>query len=498
VSFILPDNVENLILTGTSSVNATGNLLPNALTGNTGANILDGGQGADTMIGLAGNDTYFVDDAGDQAVELAAAGSDTVKSVVALTLFDNVENLILLGTDNIDGTGNGLNNNSITGNAGNNRLDGGFGNDTMIGGLGDDTYVVDDTGDKITEVFNAGTDTVEATVSFTLATYVENLTLTGANPINGTGSSAANVITGNDAANILDGRAGADTLFGGDGDDTFILDNAGDAVTEDLTHGTDTIKSSVAHALEGNVENLTLTGSGAMSATGNDLDNALTGNNAANVLDGGLGADKMSGLSGNDTYIVDNLGDVVIEISAAGGTDTVEASVSHTLGLNVEKLILTGADPIDGIGNTRANTLTGNDAANKLIGLAGNDTLQGGKGGDTLTGGVGSDILTGGEDADIFHFDALAEKSDTITDFLSGTDHIEIVAAGFTGAVVGAVNLASNATPAPTTAAGWFLFDTDNGRLSWDDDGTGAHAAQLLATLTSLPHVLTGADLLVV
>jgi Ca2+-binding RTX toxin-like protein len=294
----------------------------------------------------------------------------------------------------------------------------------------------------------------------------------------------ANIITGNDAANILNGMAGADTLNGGDGDDTFILDNLGDTVSEDANHGTDTIKSSVTHTLEPNVENLVLTGSAAINGTGNDLDNTLTGNAAANTLDGGTGADKMSGLAGNDTYIIDDLGDVVTE-AAAGGTDTIKASVSHTLELNVERLTLTGTDAIDGIGNTLANLIIGNDGANKLLGLTGNDTLQGGLGKDTLTGGAGSDILTGGDDADIFHFDAFVERGDTIKDFLSGTDHIEIVAAGFLGAVAGVVNLSSKATPSASNGEGWLLFDTDVSRLYWDDDGTGAHVAQLLATLTA-------------
>ena len=171
--------------------------------------------------------------------------------------------------------------------------------------------------------------------------------------------------------------------------------------------------------------------------------------------------------------------------------------MSHTLELNVERLVLTGTDPTEGIGNTLANIITGNDGANKLSGLAGNDTLQGGLGQDTLTGGVGSDRLTGGDDADIFHFDALAEKGDTFTDFVSGLDHIEIVAAGFTGAVAGDVHFAQALTPHAADGNATFLFDTDASRLYWDDDGTGAHLAQLLATLTGV-HSLAAADLVIV
>ncbi|MFO5440951.1 MAG: bluetail domain-containing putative surface protein, partial [Dolichospermum sp.] len=112
--------------------------------------------------------------------------------------------------------------NVITGNAGNNTLDGGAGTDTLIGGLGDDIYVVDSTTDTITENVNAGTDTIQSSVTYTiLAANVENLTLTGTAAINGTGSTGNNVITGNGANNTLDGGAGNDILTGGLGKDTL-------------------------------------------------------------------------------------------------------------------------------------------------------------------------------------------------------------------------------------------------------------------------------------
>src|SRR5262249_35551830 len=117
--------------------------------------------------------------------------------------------------------------------------------DIMTGGAGNDTYFVDNPGDVVVEATKGGTDTVESSVSYTLPVNVENLILTGTDPINGTGNSAANQITGNDAANIIDGKAGADTMIGGDGDDTYIVDNTGDTVTEDAGKGTDTVTSSV-------------------------------------------------------------------------------------------------------------------------------------------------------------------------------------------------------------------------------------------------------------
>ena len=154
------------------------------------------------MTGGTGNDLYIVESATDIVTEAASAGTDTVVSYVNYTLGANVENLILRGTA-AAGTGNTLNN-TISGNASANTLDGGAGADAMAGGAGNDTYVRDNAGDTVTEAANAGTDTVKSSLTYTLGANVENLTLTGAAAINGTGNTLNNVI-GNAAANVLTG-----------------------------------------------------------------------------------------------------------------------------------------------------------------------------------------------------------------------------------------------------------------------------------------------------
>jgi Ca2+-binding RTX toxin-like protein len=368
------------------------------LTGNAGNNILNGGAGADTLIGGKGNDTYIVDDVNDVVVENFNEGTDQINASVSysLALAANVENLLLTGTDHINGTGNSLAN-TITGNSGNNILDGGDGVDKLAGGLGNDTYIVDlvRTGttaanykvalqDTITEAANAGTDIVKLRLldgvsydmnnatTLTLGANLERFdaSLTGSTKLNLTGNALNNTLVGNDADNILDGGAGVDTLVGGKGNDTYLLDlkvSSGALLIEDTvlefngsTDGIDTIK----------------------------LRGAVTLTDATTV--------SLDGSSDIVWFHVEN-----IDASATGPTK-----------LNLK-------------GNEFSNTLTGNAAANILDGGMGDDILDGGAGNDTLIGGLGNDTLKGGLGSDIFKWevgDAVAPgdvsgNTDTITDF---------------------------------------------------------------------------------
>ncbi|NCS15642.1 MAG: hemolysin [Microcystis aeruginosa G13-12] len=195
-----------------------------------------------------------------------------------------------------------------------------------------------------TTVTTAITDTLTAGVTTVLPANVENLTLTGAAAINGTGNAGNNVITGNTGNNILNGGAGVDTLIGGLGNDTYIVDTATDTITELAGGGTDTIQSSVTYTIAAlnNVENLTLTGAAAINGTGNAGNNVITGNTANNLLNGGggndtlnggLGVDSLTGGVGNDFFWLDNVAnrDLITDFSVPADTIILANSLDSTL-----------------------------------------------------------------------------------------------------------------------------------------------------------------------
>ena len=272
--------------------------------------------------------------------------------------------------------------------------------------------------------------------------------------------------------------------------------------------------SAASYTLTSDVENLTLTGAAAINGLGNALDNVILGNAAGNtlagmdgndtlnggagddvlnggagddVLIGGTGADAMSGGLGNDVYEVTEAGDTVIEV-AGGGIDTVWTSIDFSLAAEVENLFK---------GDVSAFTGTGNDLANQITGNAGNDTLIGGLGSDTLTGGAG---------ADIFALLTLADSGitpasrDIITDFVNGTDRIDLSAIDANSSAIGnnAFTFIGNGIfsggGALTAGQLRYSFAGANTLVEGDVDGDGTADFQIQLTGN---HTMTAADLIV-
>jgi Ca2+-binding RTX toxin-like protein len=214
------------------------------------------------------------------------------------------------------------------------------------------------------------------------------------------------------------GGGGTDLLIGGTENDVYEFLSPSTVVVEYAGEGHDEIRTIGSYALPANVEDLYLFGS-AVYATGNDLDNFILATSDDNLIDGGAGADHMQGGRGNDTYVVDSVGDLVQELGNEGN-DTILSSVTYSLDTinyplhqQIENLVLTGTAAIDATGNALDNVLTGNSVANVLAGGGGNDRLDGGDGDDTLIGGSGSDVLVGGAGADTYVFSAADDTGNT-------------------------------------------------------------------------------------
>ena len=411
ITYKLGNNLENLTLTGTAAINGTGNALDNLIIGNSAANILNGGLGADSMQGGTGSDTYHVDNAGDVVVDVLDPyyypDINTVITTISYTLGAHIDNLVLKGgatrgagnyLDNVitangnnnilnggrgvdtlsyagtsgavtvslaitapqatGGSGNdaqrnfenltgGSGNDSLTGSSLDNVLDGGPGNDTLVGGKGSDTYVVNSGNDVITEAASSGIDGVLASATYTLGVNVENLTLTGAAAIKGTGNAGANTLIGNSANNqlvgaggndTLNGGSGVDTLNGGPGNDTYLIDSTTDVIIDN--GGVDTIivqgySIYQTYLMPNGIENLDLStyyAYYAVNGTGNALNNKMIGSAANNILDGnagndtlmgGTGYDNLTGGAGKDVFVFDTPLYNIDSSSSTTGYDTI-------------------------------------------------------------------------------------------------------------------------------------------------------------------------------
>lgn len=271
------------------------------------------------------------------------------------------------------------------------------------------------------------------------------------------GTAAADTISGNAVANDLRGGAGDDQINGLEGDDRLWGEAGNDHLDGD---------------------------------SGSDFLNGGMGND---FLNGGTGADWLEGGAGDDRYLVDHPQDQVRELPNEGN-DLVYTSVDYQLPDQVEKLALLGNQSLRGDGNALNNSIKGSEAANTIDGKAGNDTLWGmggndrligGTGHDFLIGGAGNDELIGGAGSDRFLFYSLSEGVDRLLDFQTGTDKIMVDQDNFGGDLaLGALEASQFTLGAIATSASHrFLYNTSDGGLWFDRDGTGSASAIQFAIL---------------
>jgi Ca2+-binding RTX toxin-like protein len=545
ISWTLGAGLERLTLTGTAGVNANGNDLDNFLTGNSGNNYFNARGGSDSILGGAGNDTIDMSTGGTllQGNDFidAGAGIDTVDydGYARSALNADLANSIVRGggeggegeaqTYNIERFIGGAFNDRIKGHwlvgeyldgrAGNDTIEGSGGNDTLIGGAGADmlwfTAAPGSANADQVVGFVSGTDklVLDAAVHASLgasgtfaagdARFWSSTTGTAhdANDrviyntsngqlwydADGNGGGAAQLVAtlqGTPALVATDvvamtshpvGTSGNDSLVGGEGDDT--LEGLG---------GNDT--------LDGGLHNDVLLG-----GDGND---SLLGGEGSDQLSGGAGADTMNGGLGNDSY---NDAQPIDVLTDPGGTDIVFSASSWTLGAAFENLVLLDTAS-SGQGNELDNYLLGNGSANTLRGMAGRDSLDGGAGNDTLYGGTQNDSLTGGAGADVFAFDVApsSDHYDTITDFASGSDRIQLdgnvfAAIGMSGSFSAGderfkIAVGGNGTD-PTDR---IIYDPSSGHLFYDFDGSGTGVARIFASFWPNHPTVSASDFVVV
>jgi len=363
-----------------------------------------GNGGPDRIAGGLGNDRYHLGSPEALAIERAGQGSADQVFVNFDYQLAGGAHIEILSTEVPSGTlpfrlsGNEFAN-AIYGNAGDNTLNYLAGDgpaDTLAGGDGNDWYFVYRADDQVIEGTGGGRDRVFTRGNFTLPTGQEIEVLTSDDhgssaPLVLTGNEFNNDIYGNAGNNVLTGGGGADTFVGMAGDDWYYVDSADDVVLEFAGEGDDRVLAHTDYTLapDSYVEKVTTDnnfGTLPIRLTGNDLVNVIFGNLGDNVLDGRGGADTLVGLAGDDRYLVDNAGDVVLE-SIGGGNDIVLTSVNYNLraGQEVETLTTTddaGTEPVQLTGNELSNTLIGNAGDNILDGKAGTDLLVGLDGAD--------------------------------------------------------------------------------------------------------------------
>ncbi|MFN6487025.1 calcium-binding protein [Nostoc sp. DedQUE02] len=425
-------------------------------------------------------------------------------------------------------------NDSLSGGASNDTLDGGTGNDTLKGGVGNDIYIVDTTEDIVSEDNGSGgdaggIDTVKSSVSYTLGNYIENLILTGTTAINGYGNALNNVITGNSANNYISGGDGNDSLYGLEGDDTLIGEAGNDKLyggegNDSLSGGEGDnslygdLGNDILNISSSSGKNLLDGGSGndyfyAQYSTGNNTLKGGTGNDnfdiyyssGNNLLDGGsendifyatnpTGSNTLNGGDDNDSFYFNapsTAPSSLVTQTVDGGADDDFLSLNYgnyniegitsTFNATTKQGLITAGTYRVSYKNIERLNLYGTANADTIVGSNGDDNLNGYDGNDLLIGGKGNDILYGGSGTDTFTFNTYNQSVDSLYDFDTTGELIQVSAAGFGGGLVAGTVSAGQFTinSGATTDAQRFIYNNSTGQLFFDKDGSGAAFIQV-------------------
>ncbi|MDO9437983.1 calcium-binding protein [Hydrogenophaga sp.] len=300
------------------------------LQGNAGDDRLIGGMGDDNLFGQVGNDLLWGGDGNDILVGFTADN----ESKQTLSLGESDDDVmnggagddILIGGLGMDTLVGGVGRDELQGGVGNDMLYGEAGDDNLFGQLGNDTLYGGDGDDYLTGFTGSNETRQRLNPGETDDDWLY-------------GGAGRDTLVSGVGDDYLDGGAGADVMVGGQGDDVYIVNSVNDAIHEVAGEGRDVVVTNINYLLNANVEELRLLEGFSIHGTGNALDNKIIGNSSENILDGVTGADTMEGGRGNDTYYVDDAGDVVVE-HADAGIDVVQSSVDYTLGGDVENLVL--------------------------------------------------------------------------------------------------------------------------------------------------------------
>ncbi|MCW2286428.1 Ca2+-binding RTX toxin-like protein [Rhodoblastus acidophilus] len=535
-------NIENIV-GGSGADTLTGDAFANTLSGGAGDDILRGGLGVDVLDGGAGSDTAdYRDKSASVAVTLIgylSAGQPVASGNVVVTVGGVAEDTLR----NIENIFGGAGADALTGDALDNLFRGGGGNDALDGGAGSDTADYRDKTAAVSVALNG------ATRVGVLVNGVPEDTIVNIETVYG--GSAADTLTGDAANNLFRGGGGADVLDGGAGSDTADYSDKTAAVAATLngaTLATVTV-GGVAEDTIRNIENL-IGGAGADTLVGDALVNTLLGGAGADLLRGGGGADYLDGGAGSDwadyrdksTPVAVTLnGAIPAPVTVGGATEDRIVNIERILGGSgadtltgdsqdnifrggpgkdildggagsdtadysekagaVAVTLNGGADAVVSVGGAAEDTIRnienvlGGAGADRLTGDSGVNVLSGGGGNDILTGLGGADVLTGGAGADAFVYTSLIDLGDTITDFTSGSDHIDVSAAGIFGLTAGITpNLVQTANHAIWTPGALLEYETGTGGLYFDLSGGAGVGVMRVGVLAGAPK-LVGTDI---